>query len=139
MRNYPAYFGALRDRLRPGGRLLNHCITRADNRAPHRSGAFIDRYVFPDGELAGPGRLVSEVHDAGFEVHHEENLRAALRADPGRLVPQPRRALGLLRRRGGRRAPPGCGASTWPGRGWRSSATASSCTRCWPPATARTA
>ncbi|MFY1586565.1 class I SAM-dependent methyltransferase [Micromonospora sp. WMMD734] len=75
VRNYPAYFRALRDRLRPGGRLLNHCITRADNRAPHRSGAFIDRYVFPDGELAGPGRLISEVHDAGFEVHHEENLR----------------------------------------------------------------
>ncbi|MEU7573678.1 class I SAM-dependent methyltransferase [Micromonospora sp. NPDC049240] len=75
VRNYPAYFGALRSRLKPGGRLLNHCITRADNRAPHRSGAFIDRYVFPDGELAGPGRLISEIHDAGFEVHHEENLR----------------------------------------------------------------
>lgn len=75
VRNYPAYFGALKDRLKPGGRLLNHCITRANNRAPHRSGAFIDRYVFPDGELAGPGRLISEIHDAGFEVHHEENLR----------------------------------------------------------------
>jgi cyclopropane-fatty-acyl-phospholipid synthase len=75
VRNYPAYFGALRGRLKPGGRLLNHCITRADNRAPHRSGAFIDRYVFPDGELAGPGRLISEIHDAGLEVHHEENLR----------------------------------------------------------------
>ncbi|QGN50524.1 methyltransferase domain-containing protein [Micromonospora sp. WMMC415] len=75
VRNYPAYFGFLRNRLRPGGRLLNHCITRADNRAPHRSGAFIDRYVFPDGELAGPGRIISEIHDAGLEVHHEENLR----------------------------------------------------------------
>ncbi len=75
VRNYPAYFGFLRDRLRPDGRLLNHCITRADNRAPHRSGAFIDRYVFPDGELAGPGRLISEIHDVGLEVHHEENLR----------------------------------------------------------------
>ncbi|TDC46159.1 methyltransferase domain-containing protein [Micromonospora sp. KC207] len=75
VRNYPAYFRALGGRLRPGGRLLNHCITRADNRAPHRSGAFIDRYVFPDGELAGPGRLISEIHDAGLEVHHEENLR----------------------------------------------------------------
>ncbi|MDG4792972.1 class I SAM-dependent methyltransferase [Micromonospora sp. WMMD1082] len=75
VRNYPAYFGFLRNRLRPGARLLNHCITRADNRAPHRSGAFIDRYVFPDGELAGPGRLISEIHDAGLEVHHEENLR----------------------------------------------------------------
>ncbi|MER7459997.1 class I SAM-dependent methyltransferase [Micromonospora sp. NPDC126480] len=75
VRNYPAYFGFLRDRLRPDGRLLNHCITRADNRAPHRSGAFIDRYVFPDGELAGPGRVLSEIHDVGLEVHHEENLR----------------------------------------------------------------
>lgn len=75
VRNYPAYFAALRDRLRPGGRLLNHCITRADNRMPNRPGAFIDRYVFPDGELAGPGRLIGAMHDAGFEVQHEENLR----------------------------------------------------------------
>src|SRR5205085_7671691 len=30
--NYPAYFGLLRDKLRPQGRLLNHCITRADNK-----------------------------------------------------------------------------------------------------------
>ncbi|MFV2103709.1 class I SAM-dependent methyltransferase [Micromonospora sp. LOL_024] len=75
VRNYPSYFGFLRDRLRPEGRLLNHCITRADNRAPHRSGAFIDRYVFPDGELAGPGRVIGEIHDVGLEVHHEENLR----------------------------------------------------------------
>ncbi|SCL53796.1 cyclopropane-fatty-acyl-phospholipid synthase [Micromonospora citrea] len=75
VRNYPAYFKALSDRLRPDGRLLNHCITRADNHAPHRSGAFIDRYVFPDGELAGPGRLIGEIHDVGLEVQHEENLR----------------------------------------------------------------
>jgi len=75
VRNYPGYFAALRDRLRPGGRLLNHCITRADNRMPNRPGPFIDRYVFPDGELAGPGRVISEMHDAGFEVQHEENLR----------------------------------------------------------------
>ncbi|MFB9237168.1 class I SAM-dependent methyltransferase [Plantactinospora siamensis] len=75
VRNYPAYFGALLDRLRPDGRLLNHCITRADNRMPVNPGAFIDRYVFPDGELAGPGRLITEMNNAGFEVHHEENLR----------------------------------------------------------------
>ncbi|MEV0562558.1 class I SAM-dependent methyltransferase [Dactylosporangium sp. NPDC050588] len=75
LRNYPVYFKTLRDRLKPGGRLLNHCITRADNRTSHRPGAFIDRYVFPDGELASPGKLVSAVHDAAFEVQHEENLR----------------------------------------------------------------
>jgi cyclopropane-fatty-acyl-phospholipid synthase len=74
VRNYPSYFGFLLDRLRPGGRLLNHSITRADNR--YRStGAFIDRYIFPDGELIGSGRIISEAQDAGFEVRHEENLR----------------------------------------------------------------
>jgi cyclopropane-fatty-acyl-phospholipid synthase len=75
VRNYPRYFTALRDRLRPGGRLLNHCITRADSSMSAKPGAFIERYVFPDGELAAPGRLVTAVHDAGLEVQHEENLR----------------------------------------------------------------
>ena len=32
VRNYPAYFAFIRDRLRPGGLLLNHCITRPHNR-----------------------------------------------------------------------------------------------------------
>jgi cyclopropane-fatty-acyl-phospholipid synthase len=74
VRNYPSYFGFLLDRLRPGGRLLNHMITRPDNR--YRStGAFIDRYIFPDGELIGSGRIISDAQDAGFEVRHEENLR----------------------------------------------------------------
>lgn len=72
--NYPAYFGFLRDRLRPGGRLLNHCITRPHNRSV-RTGAFIDRYVFPDGELAGVGTIVSAVQDVGLEVQHVENFR----------------------------------------------------------------
>ena len=31
--------------------------------------------MFPDAELAGPGRVMSEAHDAGLEVQHEENLR----------------------------------------------------------------
>jgi cyclopropane-fatty-acyl-phospholipid synthase len=75
VRNYPSYFAALRDRLRPGGRLLNHCITRANSRMPYRMGPFIERYVFPDGELAGPGRVLGAVHDAGLEVQHAENLR----------------------------------------------------------------
>ncbi len=76
VRGYPAYFHGLAARLRPGGRLLNHCITRPDNHAPVKPGPFIDRYVFPDGELAGPGRVVGAVHDAGLEVQHTENLRA---------------------------------------------------------------
>ncbi|OBI08650.1 cyclopropane-fatty-acyl-phospholipid synthase [Mycolicibacter heraklionensis] len=73
--NYPAYFGFLKSKLRRGGLLLNHCITRADNKASATAGDFIDRYVFPDAELAGSGRVVSEIQDAGLEVLHTENLR----------------------------------------------------------------
>lgn len=71
---YPAYFSFLRDKLRPGGRLLNHCITRPHNRR-QETGAFIDRYVFPDGELTGVGRIITEAQDAGLEIVHAENLR----------------------------------------------------------------
>ncbi len=72
----PAYFGFLYGKLRPQGRLLNHCITRPDNSGPGRvPDGFIYRYVFPDGELEGPGYLISLMHDAGFEVRHSENLR----------------------------------------------------------------
>ena len=74
--NLPSYFSFLHGKLRPGGRLLNHCITRPDNTEPPiRKNGFINRYVFPDGELEGPGYLISLMHDAGFEVRHEENLR----------------------------------------------------------------
>jgi len=86
VRNYPAYFAHLRDRLRPEGRLLNHSITRSHNRRQD-IGAFLDRYVFPDGELTGSGRIITEAQDAGLEVMHEENLRhhyALTLADWGR-------------------------------------------------------
>jgi len=74
--NLRAYFRFLYDKLTPGGRLLNHCITRPTNLEPAvRRRFFINKYVFPDGELFGPGYLVSLMHDTGFEVQHEENLR----------------------------------------------------------------
>ncbi|GAA4911372.1 cyclopropane-fatty-acyl-phospholipid synthase [Stackebrandtia albiflava] len=74
--NLADYFAALYAKLRTGGRLLNHCITKPHNKGPAITrGGFISTYVFPDGGLAGPGRLVSHMHDTGFEVRHEENLR----------------------------------------------------------------
>ena len=39
-----------------------------------RSG-FIDRYVFPDGELHEVGSVVSTMQETGFEVRHVESLR----------------------------------------------------------------
>jgi cyclopropane-fatty-acyl-phospholipid synthase len=74
--NYPSYFRFLRSRLRPGAPLLNHGITRPDNRHPGlRKRGFIGRYVFPDGELTGSGDIVRAMEDAGLEVQHQENLR----------------------------------------------------------------
>ncbi|OBK79410.1 class I SAM-dependent methyltransferase, partial [Mycobacterium sp. 1164985.4] len=73
--NYPAYFDFLQSKMRPGALLLNHCITRPDNKTAAGAGGFIDRYVFPDGELTGSGRIITEAQDVGLEVVHEENLR----------------------------------------------------------------
>ena len=73
--NLASYFSVLAGKLRTHGRLLNHCITRPTTKEPNRFGGFIDRYVFPDGELEGVGLIASEMQDNGFEVRHEENLR----------------------------------------------------------------
>jgi cyclopropane-fatty-acyl-phospholipid synthase len=70
------YFGHLLELLRPGGRLLNHGISRPRKRRPgvgRRS--FIGRYVFPDGELCEVGTVVSAMQNNGFEARHLESLR----------------------------------------------------------------
>ena len=74
-KNLAGYVRFLASKLRPQGRLLNHCITRAVTSAPARPGGFINRYVFPDGELEGAGMIISAIQDNGFEVRHEENFR----------------------------------------------------------------
>ncbi len=98
-RRMAEYFSRLHALLRPGGRLLNHAIGRpgrgagdtvrdqvgatahrlgvaAGLRGPSRiSSPFMDRYVFPDGELHEVGTVVSMMQDTGFEVRHLESLR----------------------------------------------------------------
>ncbi|WP_026360738.1 class I SAM-dependent methyltransferase [Amycolatopsis nigrescens] len=74
-RRLPSYFAFLSSKLAIHGRLLNHCVTNPTTRVPHRSRGFIDRYVFPDGELEAVGEIVSAMQDNGFEVRHVENLR----------------------------------------------------------------
>ena len=75
VQNYPSYFKFVQSKLRDGGLMLNHCITRKDNVRSSKAGDFIDRYVFPDGELIGSGRIITEMQNIGLEVRHEENLR----------------------------------------------------------------
>ena len=72
----PAYAARLAARLKPEGRLLNHCITRPDEESrPITRRGFIARYVFPDGELPGVGKVIGVLQRAGLEIRHEENLR----------------------------------------------------------------
>ncbi|MGO4754828.1 class I SAM-dependent methyltransferase, partial [Streptomyces sp. 2MCAF27] len=74
---YAEYAADLHALLKPGGRLLNHQIARRpepDEEAYHVD-EFIDRYVFPDGELAPVGRTVTQLEEAGFEVRDVEAIR----------------------------------------------------------------
>ena len=73
-KNYRSFFSFLYGKLRPEGMILNHCITRPHNR-PTRTGQFIGRYIFPDGELTGAGTIITRMQDVGFDVVHEEDLR----------------------------------------------------------------
>jgi cyclopropane-fatty-acyl-phospholipid synthase len=74
---YREYADQLFSLLVPGGRLLNHQIARRPEKdeAAYRIDEFIDRYVFPDGELAPLGRTVATLEDAGFEVRDVQSIR----------------------------------------------------------------
>jgi cyclopropane-fatty-acyl-phospholipid synthase len=74
---YLEYARVLHALLKPGGRLLNHQIARRPQRDEdsYSVDAFIDAYVFPDGELAPLGTTVTQLERAGFEVRDVESLR----------------------------------------------------------------
>ena len=67
---WPAYFNAVRDRLRPGARATLQIITVTDRRFElYRNGVdFIQKYIFPGGMLPSPSALKAEVERAGLFV-----------------------------------------------------------------------
>ncbi len=60
--------------LRPGGLFLNHGIARLASEQP-RSDTFVNRYIFPDGELHPVTAILTAMRDAGLEVRDVESLR----------------------------------------------------------------
>ncbi|MBT2426668.1 class I SAM-dependent methyltransferase [Streptomyces sp. ISL-112] len=74
---YREYAEDLHALLKPGGRLLNHQIARRPEKDEdaYRIDAFIDSYVFPDGELAPLGRTLATLEEAGFEARDVEAIR----------------------------------------------------------------
>ncbi len=69
------YFQQAWKLLHPGGRFLNHGITRCANDTPRRGHTFSDTYVFPDGELVPISTSLRIAEEVGFEVRDVESLR----------------------------------------------------------------
>ncbi len=69
------YFKAAYAAVRPGGLFLNHGIADQTPQRKGYLGGFIDRYVFPDGELVPISEGLDVAERAGFEVRDVESLR----------------------------------------------------------------
>ena len=72
----PSYAKILMKALRPGGRLLNHAIASiAPLETGKRPPTFVDRYIFPDGELLPLSHVTNALEHAEFEIRDAEALR----------------------------------------------------------------
>jgi cyclopropane-fatty-acyl-phospholipid synthase len=72
-RGMPGYCAAVQRLLRPGGRALIHGITNRPDAGGN--GAFLDSFVFPDGQLQEVGGMVTALQAGGLEVRDVESLR----------------------------------------------------------------
>jgi cyclopropane-fatty-acyl-phospholipid synthase len=71
-----SYFRAAYDALREGGLFLNHGIAQQSRDGNGlRATGFINRYVFPDGDLVSVDSTLRGAEAAGFEIRDVENLR----------------------------------------------------------------
>ncbi len=78
LKNLPTYFQAIHRLLKPDGLVLNHGITSSDVASRWigmGAGEFIDRYVFPAGELPHLSLALREMAAANLEVVDVESLR----------------------------------------------------------------
>lgn len=78
LKSLRGYFGKMVELLADDGVVLNHGITSTDpdsGEVPWGGGLFIDRYVFPHGELPHISLALKEMCAAGLEPTDVENLR----------------------------------------------------------------
>jgi cyclopropane-fatty-acyl-phospholipid synthase len=76
--NLTLYFDHVRQLLKPGGLILNHGITAGGVDNPqlgHGMGDFIEKYIFPGGELVHIGHVMTHMAQGGLEALDVENLR----------------------------------------------------------------
>ena len=106
----PVYFASLYRALAPRGLLLNHGIVSVNAARPRgwrdrlearlwRRNAFIEQYVFPDGNLTALQSVIAAAEGAGFETRDAESLREhyamTLRHWTSRLTEQAARAIAI--------------------------------------------
>jgi len=78
LRNLPGYFSKIRSLLADDGIAMNHGITSSDvnnGESPYGNGEFVEKYVFPHGELPHIGLALKTMQEGGLEVLDLENLR----------------------------------------------------------------
>lgn len=78
LKHLPEYFGTIHKLLKDGGLALNHGITSTDpgsGSAPLGAAQFIEKYVFPNGELPHISLALKDMQSAGLEALDVECLR----------------------------------------------------------------
>jgi cyclopropane-fatty-acyl-phospholipid synthase len=78
LKNLPMYFARINSLLADGGLAMNHGITTTDienGESPYGGGEFIDKYVFPAGELPHISVVLKAMQQGGLEAFDVENLR----------------------------------------------------------------
>ena len=76
--NLPEYFSKIHSLLADDGVAMNHGITSTDpnsGETPYGNGEFVEKYVFPHGELPHIGLALKAMQEGGLEVLDMENLR----------------------------------------------------------------
>ncbi len=76
--NMTAYFSSIMNLLKPGGLALNHGITAGglnNSQLGAGMGDFIEKYIFPGGELLHVSAMLAHQARAGLELVDAENLR----------------------------------------------------------------
>ena len=76
LKNLPVYFATVHRLLKPHGLFLNHGITHdSEGWEPSISTEFINRYVFPDGQLDTISNVQRVMEHEKFEIFDVEGLR----------------------------------------------------------------
>ena len=76
--NMTAYFSKISRVLTPGGLVLNHGITAGgpdNDQLGAGMGDFIEKYIFPGGQLLHAGEVLTHMARGGLEMLDTENLR----------------------------------------------------------------